>query len=78
MVRFTLGELARRFELELVGDGTLGVERVATLAEFLRHAWRAGPAGTTIALTLARGGAPVYIRVLSGDRNDFLRKSSLQ
>jgi hypothetical protein len=34
--------------------------------------------GTAIALTLARGGAPVYIRVQSGDRNDFLRKSSLQ
>ena len=56
----------------------VGGERVATLAEFFRQAWRAGPAGTAIALTLARGGAPVYIRVPSGDRNDFLRKSSLQ
>jgi len=56
----------------------VGVERVATLAEFFRRAWRAGPAGTPIALTLARGGAPVYIQVLSGDRDDFLRKPSLQ
>ena len=31
-----------------------------------------------LAAILARGGAPVYIRVPSGDRNDFLRKSSLQ
>lgn len=31
MARITLSELARRFELELVGDGTLSVERVATL-----------------------------------------------
>jgi S1-C subfamily serine protease len=56
----------------------VGGERVATLADFFRQTWGAGPAGTAIALTLARGGAPVYIRVPSGDRNDFLRKSSLQ
>jgi S1-C subfamily serine protease len=56
----------------------VGGERVATLAEFFRRTWRAGPAGTEIALTFARGGAPVYITVSSGDRDDFLRKSSLQ
>jgi UDP-3-O-[3-hydroxymyristoyl] glucosamine N-acyltransferase len=32
VARITLDELARRFELELVGDGALGVERVATLS----------------------------------------------
>jgi S1-C subfamily serine protease len=56
----------------------VGIARVATLAELFRQTWRTGPAGTAIALTLARGGAPVYIRVLSGDRDNFLRKSSLQ
>jgi S1-C subfamily serine protease len=56
----------------------VGGERVVTLADFLRQTWSKGPAGTEIALTLARSGAPVYIRVSSGDRNDFLRKSSLQ
>jgi UDP-3-O-[3-hydroxymyristoyl] glucosamine N-acyltransferase len=32
VARITLSELARRFELELVGDGALSVERVATLS----------------------------------------------
>jgi len=56
----------------------VGPERVASLADFFRQMWRLGPAGTEIPLTLARGGAPVYVRVSSGDRNDFLRKPSLQ
>ena len=56
----------------------VGGERVASLADFFRQIWRQGPAGTEIPLTLARGGAPVYVRVRSGDRNDFLRKPSLQ
>ena len=56
----------------------VGTERVASLADFFRQVWRLGPAGTEIPLTLARGGAPIYIRVSSGDRNDFLRKPSLQ
>jgi S1-C subfamily serine protease len=62
------------------GDIVIAVagERVASLAELFRQVWRQGPAGTEIALTLARDGAPVYVRVPSGDRNDFLRKPSLQ
>ena len=56
----------------------VGAERVAAIADFFRQMWRLGPAGTEIPLTLARDGAPVYIRVASGDRNDFLRKASLQ
>ena len=43
-----------------------------------RQMWRQGPAGVEIPLTLARGGAPIYIRVRSGDRSDFLKKPSLQ
>ena len=56
----------------------VGAERVGSLADLFRGIWRQGPAGTEIPLTLARGGAPVYVRVVSGDRNDFLRKPSLQ
>jgi S1-C subfamily serine protease len=56
----------------------VGGERVSSLAELFRGIWRMGPAGTEIALTLARGGGPVYVRVRSGDRNDYLRKPSLQ
>ena len=56
----------------------VGAERVASFAELFRQIWRQGPAGVEIPLTLARGGAPVYIRVRSGDRSDFLKKPSLQ
>jgi len=56
----------------------VGSKRVASLGDLFRGIWRLGPAGTEIPLTLARGGAPVYVRVASGDRNDFLRKPSLQ
>jgi S1-C subfamily serine protease len=62
------------------GDFVVAVsgERVTSLAELFRQIWRQGPAGTEIPLTLARGGAPVYVRVRSADRSDFLRKPSLQ
>jgi len=62
------------------GDLVVAVagERVSSLAELFRGIWRMGPAGTEIPLTLARGGGPVYVRVSSGDRNDYLRKPSLQ
>ena len=56
----------------------VGGERVSSLAELFRGIWRMGPAGTEIPLTLARGGGPVYVTVTSGDRNDYLRKPSLQ
>ena len=56
----------------------VGAERVANFADLFRQIWRQGPAGVEIPLTLARGGAPVYIRVRSGDRSDFLKKPSLQ
>ena len=56
----------------------LGGERVASLGELLRKAWRMGPAGTEIPLTLARRGAPVHVRIQSADRHDFMRKPSLQ
>jgi S1-C subfamily serine protease len=62
------------------GDLVVAVagERVATLPELFRRIWREGPAGTEIALTLARGGAPLHVRVRSGDRDDFLKKPTLQ
>jgi len=62
------------------GDLVVAVsgERVTNLAEFFRRIWIQGPAGTEIPLTLARGGAPIYVRVRSADRSDYLRKPSLQ
>jgi S1-C subfamily serine protease len=56
----------------------VGGARVASLADLFRGIWRMGPAGTEIPLTLARGAGPVYVTVRSGDRNDYLRKPSLQ
>lgn len=62
------------------GDAIVAVagHQVTSLAEFLRAAWKLGPAGTEIPLTLARGGAAVAVKVHSADRGDFLRKPSLQ
>lgn len=56
----------------------VGDHRVAELAELYRAIWSKGPAGTDVALTLARDGAPVRVVVHTGDRRDFLRKPRLQ
>ena len=62
------------------GDLVVAVagERVTSLAELFRQIWRQGPAGTEIALTLARGGTPLHLQVRSADRDDLLKKPSLQ
>jgi S1-C subfamily serine protease len=56
----------------------VGSHRVASLADLFRTMWGQGPAGTEIALTLARDGAPLHVRVRSADRHDLLKKPSLQ
>ena len=65
-----------------VAPGDLVVEvagdRVAGLAELFRKVWRRGPAGTTIRLTLARGGAPLAVDVATIARADSLKKPRLQ
>jgi S1-C subfamily serine protease len=52
--------------------------RVDGLADFLRRVWALGPAGVSVPMTVERGGAAVHLVVASGDREDFLRKPSLQ
>ena len=61
------------------GDMVLEVAgaRVSTLADMFRKAWRLGPAGTEIPLTLAREGSLLNVRLQSVDRNDFLKKPML-
>jgi S1-C subfamily serine protease len=63
-----------------VGDIVAAVagDRVGSLAEFYRAVWRRGPAGTAVPLTLYRGSVPVQVDVRSRDRNEFLKKPSLQ
>ena len=56
----------------------VGDQRVAELAELYRAIWSKGPAGTEVALTLARDGTPLRVLVHTGDRRDFLRKPRLQ
>jgi len=64
----------------MTGDVVVGVgdHRVTTLAEMYRAIWGRGAAGVEIALTLARDGTPLRVRVRSADRRDFLRKPRLQ
>jgi S1-C subfamily serine protease len=52
--------------------------RVDGLADFLRRVWALGPAGVSVPVTVERGGAAVRLVVASADREDFLRKPSLQ
>jgi len=53
-------------------------ERVAELAHLFRCLWRQGPAGSEVALTIVRNGAPVHLKVRTGDRNAYLKKPRLQ
>ena len=63
-----------------LGDAIVEVAgvRVEGLAEFLRLVWALGAAGVSVPLTVSRGGVPVSLAVASADREDFLRKPSLQ
>ncbi len=63
-----------------VGDVVLGVgdDRSNSLADLFRAIWRVGPAGVEVPLSLARAGSVVRVAVKSVDRNDLLKKPSLQ
>jgi S1-C subfamily serine protease len=55
-----------------------GGVNVVALADFYRLVWSQGEAGARIPLLLDRGGAAVEVVVRSGNREDFLRRPSLQ
>jgi len=63
-----------------LGDAVIEVAGapVGVLADFLRRVWALGPAGVSVPLTVSRGGASVALTVVSGDRDDYLRKPPLQ
>ena len=56
----------------------LAGQRVSGAADLYRRLWRLGPAGVAVALTLSRKGDPVHVQAASIDRNDLLKKPSLQ
>ena len=62
------------------GDLVVAVadQRVSTLAELFRAVWKMGSAGTEIPITLTRNGATLPVNIRSADRNDFLKRPSLQ
>jgi S1-C subfamily serine protease len=55
----------------------LNGERVVRLADFLRKLWRSAQPGGEIALTLARDGDLMNVRLRCANRNDFLKKPLL-
>jgi S1-C subfamily serine protease len=71
----TQGGPAQRAGVRL-GDVLLEVagEPVSDLAELFRKVWSVGPAGSEIAMTVARGRNTSHVRVTSADREDFLKK----
>lgn len=52
-------------------------EQVGSLAEFFRKVWSLGPAGVAVPLVLQREGERVDARVVSGDREKFLKKPKM-
>jgi len=55
----------------------VGDQKVESLAWFFREVWQQGPAGTEIPLTIAQDNEISKIKIVSGDRNDYLKKPSL-
>ena len=49
-------------------------ERVSSLAEFFRKVWALGPSGVAVPLVLQREGERVEARIVSSDREKFLKK----
>lgn len=82
--KLIVGKLAPGGPAEKAGvrvrDMVLGVgaQRAHGLAELFRAVWKLGAAGVDVPLALARGGDVLRITVTSADRNDFLKKPSLQ
>jgi S1-C subfamily serine protease len=69
---------AKRANLQQ-GDIVLAVAgtEVSDLAEFFRKVWSLGTAGVEVPLTIFRDGRTFEARVVSGDRNNFLKRPSL-
>jgi S1-C subfamily serine protease len=49
----------------------------SSLADFFRRVWSAGSAGAEVRLKVVREGKLTDVRIVSADRNDFLKKPHL-
>ena len=47
------------------------------MAKMFRRIWSAGPAGSSVTLTLSRRGEASKVQIRSADRSDFLKKPRL-
>ncbi len=72
------GGPAERAGMQL-GDvvAEVGGARPSSLADLFRRVWRCGTAGAEVALKVVRNGKSVDLRIVSADRNDFLKKPHL-
>ena len=61
------------------GDLVVSVagERVSGLAGFFRKVWSLGPAGVTVPLVLQREGETIEKRIVSSEREKFLKKPKM-
>jgi len=55
----------------------IGGAKPASLADFFRRIWKLGSAGAVVPLKVSRDGSTSEVRIISGDRNDFLKKPHL-
>jgi S1-C subfamily serine protease len=62
-----------------VGDAVLEIagHKPSSLANLWRAIWKLGPAGTEVALKIARNGTISELKPRSADRSDFLKKPHL-
>lgn len=62
-----------------VGDivAEVGGAKPASLAELFRRIWATGSAGAEVRLKVVRDGRYIDLRIVSADRNDFLKKPHL-
>ena len=62
-----------------VGDlvAEVGGTKPSSLADLFRRIWKCGTAGCEVALKLLREGKRLDVRIVSGDRADFLKKPHL-
>ena len=56
---------------------SVGGERVSGLAGFFRKVWSLGPAGVTVPLVLQREGETIETRIVSSEREKFLKKPKM-